>query len=95
MTIRISITRPKQINMHLRRRLDTIGGLHQIDQQDVKPNFFAAAPPPLPAAATKDQDIDSGSNGKAGGGARAAARRGLAVHAVLALHVVRRAGAQP
>ena len=73
--------------MHLRRRLDTIGETHQIDQQDVQPNFFATAPPPLPAAATNDKDIDSGSNGKAGGGAKATST-GVAVGLVAFLYIL-------
>ena len=68
--------------MHLRRRLDTIGETHQIDQQDVKPNFFAAAPPP---AATKD--IDKSLNGKAGGGAKATST-GVAVGLVAFLYIL-------
>ena len=72
--------------MHLRRRLDTIGETHQIDQQDVKPNFFAAAPPPLPAA-PNDKDIDKSLNGKAGGGAKATST-GVAVGLVAFLYIL-------
>ncbi len=73
--------------MHLLRRLDAIGETDQIDQQDVQPNFFAAAPPPLPAAATNDKDIDKSSNGKAGGGARATSA-GVAVGLVAFLYIL-------